>query len=64
MQWFPALEAIAQRPALAPGQLDQERLPAAGGAGPVPTTPRRYPACAVWRERALRRIERERPALV
>jgi peptidoglycan/LPS O-acetylase OafA/YrhL len=64
MQWFPALEATAKR--------RHWRLVALtkGGCPPplvrrlFPGTQRQDPSCDVWRESALRRIERERPALV
>ena len=64
MQWFPALEATAKRRHWRLVELTK------GGCPPplvqilLPGTARQDPSCDVWRESALRRIERERPALV
>ena len=64
MQWFPALEATARRRHWRLVELTK------GGCPPplvrilFPGSPRQDPSCDVWRESALQRIERERPALV
>jgi peptidoglycan/LPS O-acetylase OafA/YrhL len=64
MQWFPALEATARRRHWRLVELTK------GGCPPplvrilFPGSPRQDPSCDVWRESALKRIERERPALV
>ena len=65
MQWFPALEAIARRRHWRLVELTKSGCPPQAVPVLYPPTPRRDPSCAAWRERALRRIERdERPALV
>ena len=64
MQWFPALEATARRRHWRLVELTK------GGCPPplvrilYPGTERQDRSCDVWRASALKRIERERPALV
>jgi peptidoglycan/LPS O-acetylase OafA/YrhL len=64
MQFFPALEPIAMRRRWRLVQLTKSGCPPE--AVDVVYTPldRDYPECAAWRADALRRIARERPALV
>jgi peptidoglycan/LPS O-acetylase OafA/YrhL len=64
MQWFPALEATARRRHWRLVELTKGGCPPPLVTILFPGTPRQDPSCAVWRESALRRIERERPALV
>jgi peptidoglycan/LPS O-acetylase OafA/YrhL len=64
MQWFPALEATARRRGRRLVELTKSGCPPSLVAVLYPPTPRRDRSCDGWRESALRRIERGRPALV
>jgi peptidoglycan/LPS O-acetylase OafA/YrhL len=64
MQWFPALEPTARRRHWRLLELSKGGCPPPLVTILFPGTPRQDPSCDVWRESALRRIERERPALV
>jgi peptidoglycan/LPS O-acetylase OafA/YrhL len=65
MQLFPAVEHVALRRRWRLVNLTKAGCPPSAAAVVSPLSRRRYPECDAWRERALRRIEREeRPALV
>ena len=64
MQWFPALEPTAQRRRWRLVQLTKGGCPPPPVQILFPGTAHQDPSCDGWRECALRRIERERPALV
>ena len=64
MQWFPALEATAKRRHWRLVELTKSGCPPPLVQILLAGTARQDPSCDVWRESALRRIERERPALV
>jgi peptidoglycan/LPS O-acetylase OafA/YrhL len=64
MQWFPALEAAAKRRRWRLVELTKAGCPPPLVRILLPGTPRQDPSCDIWRASALKRIERERPALV
>jgi peptidoglycan/LPS O-acetylase OafA/YrhL len=64
MQWFPALERIAGRRHWRLVQLAKSGCPPEDVHVVYQTLDRMYPECDTWREGALARIARERPALV
>jgi len=64
-QLFPALERVAERRGWRLVVLTKAGCPPSAVPVVSPLSRRRYPECDTWRERTLRRIEREeRPALV
>jgi peptidoglycan/LPS O-acetylase OafA/YrhL len=64
MQYFPALERIAVRRHWRLVQLAKSGCPAAAVLVVYQVLDRVYPECDAWRDAALERIARERPALV
>jgi hypothetical protein len=64
MQWFPALERIAQRRGWRLVELTKGGCPPASVHVQQPTKTHEDPSCPAWREHSLRRIDAERPALV
>jgi peptidoglycan/LPS O-acetylase OafA/YrhL len=64
MQWFPALDRLARRRHWRLVQLAKAGCPPSAVDVIYAPEHRAYPECRVWREDTLRRIERERPALV
>jgi peptidoglycan/LPS O-acetylase OafA/YrhL len=64
MQYFPALERIAVRHRWRLVELTKAGCPPPRVHVIFAPARREYPECDAWREHALRRIERERPALV
>jgi hypothetical protein len=63
MQWFPALDRVAHRRHWRLVQITKAGCPPSAVDVIYAPERREYPECPVWREAALRRIERERPAL-
>jgi hypothetical protein len=64
LQYFPALRALARRRAWRLVSVTKAHCPVADASVFSHTLGRRYWECALWREEALRLIERERPRLV
>jgi peptidoglycan/LPS O-acetylase OafA/YrhL len=64
MQWFPALERIARTRRWRLVELTKAGCPPEAVSVVYAPLQRAYPECDVWRDAALARIERERPALV
>jgi peptidoglycan/LPS O-acetylase OafA/YrhL len=64
MQWFPALERIAQSRRWRLVELTKAGCPPEAVSVVYAPLRRAYPECDVWRAAALARIERVRPALV
>ena len=64
MQYFPALEQIAVRRRWRLVELTKAGCPPPRVHVVYAPARREYPQCDAWREHALQRIERERPALV
>jgi hypothetical protein len=64
MQFFPALERVARRRGWRLVQLTKAGCPPQAVDVIYAPLHREYPECGTWREAALRRIERGRPAIV